>query len=317
MLNRRHLRIKVLQILYAFFQSSDQDLRRSEKELSRSIEKMYELYIYYLLTFEEMTVFANQQIEDRSKKLRPSERDLSPNRKFVDNPVFEMLRVNTALRKSSEELKVNWTGAVKHDLMRKLYLEIQKCDIYRDYMDLAAEGFESDRQFAIDLFKSEIANFELIHDFFENESIYWMDDIDLVCSMVIKTLKGIEPKQSVDAPILPLYKDEVDERNFVEILFRDTILNDEANDKMIDSLTKNWELDRIAKMDIILLKMAITELKSFSSIPKKVTLNEYIEISKFYSTPKSQVFINGILDKAIETLEKEGQLKKTGRGLIN
>jgi N utilization substance protein B len=168
-----------------------------------------------------------------------------------------------------------------------------------------------------DLFKKEIANFELIHDYFENKNIFWIDDIDLMCSMVLKTIKTVESSDDDKKPILALHKDEEDELTFVKTLIRKTFQMDEVNTQIIDELTKNWEIDRIAKMDIILLKMAITELKVLSSIPKKVTLNEYIEISKFYSTPKSQVFINGILDKAISLLEERGELKKTGRGLMN
>jgi len=317
MLNRRHLRIKVLQILYAYFQSEDKDPLTSEKELFKSIDKMYELYIYFLLTFEELTSFAEQRIEDRQNKIQPSAEDLSPNRKFVDHPIFKHFAKNIDLRKSSEELKVNWGGAVKNDLMRKLFVQITDCDIYKDYMDSEEDSFEADKKFAVTLFKTEIANFGLLHDFFENESIYWLDDIDLICSMVLKTIKTVEKGDDEQKPILSLYKDEDDEKSFLKKLIRKTISRDETNTKLIDDLTQNWELDRIAKMDIILLKMAITELLELPSIPKKVTLNEYIEISKFYSTPKSQVFINGILDKAVIQLEKSGELVKSGRGLMN
>lgn len=317
MLNRRHLRIKVLQILYAFFQSEDNDPLKAEKELFRSINKMYELYLYFLLTFEELTSFAEQQIEDRQKKINPTASDLEPVRNFVDNPIFKHFAQNIELRKKSEELKINWGGAVKHDLMRKLFLHISKTETYIEYMNQISVDFEEHKKFALTIFKTDIANFGLLHDFFENESIYWLDDIDLICSMVLKTIKSIEPKMNSNEEILPLYKDEEDEREFVKALIRKTIKNDESNSVLIDELTQNWELDRIAKMDIILLKMAITELTELPSIPKKVTLNEYIEISKYYSTPKSQVFINGILDKAVEHLDKQGKLKKTGRGLIN
>ena len=318
MLNRRHLRIKVLQILYAFFQTEDKDALQAEKELYKSIEKMYDLYVYFLLTFEEMVHFAEQRIIDRQqRKLRPSEEDLKPNMKFVNNAIFQHFAKNKTLRTKSEELKVNWGGAVKNDLMRKLFVHISNTEEYIQYMSSDSSTFEEDKKFAVDIFKREIANFGLLHDFFESESIYWMDDIDLVCSMVLKTIKSIEEKSNENSPILPLYKDEEDEKNFINTLIRKTLKNDKENTEHIDKLTQNWELDRIAKMDIILLKMALTELTELRSIPKKVTLNEYIEISKYYSTPKSQVFINGILDKAVELLDKEGKLIKTGRGLIN
>lgn len=316
MLNRRHLRIKVLQILYAYYQNDDKDPLKSEKELFRSIEKMYELYIYFLLTFEELVHIGEQKIEDRQKKMRPSASDLLPSRKFVDNLLFKYFITNTDLKKQSEQLKINWGGAVKHDLMKKLYNHVKDSETYNDYLNTSETNFEEDKKFVSQIFKSEVANFELLHDFFESESIYWMDDIDLVCSMVLKTIKSVNEGDE-KGKILPLYKDEDDEREFVKILIRKTIENDKENIVTIDELTQNWELDRIAKMDIILLKMALTELTELSSIPKKVTLNEYIEISKYYSTPKSQMFINGILDKAVELLHKEGKLIKTGRGLIN
>lgn len=317
MLNRRHLRIKVLQILYAFFQTEDKDPYAAEKELIRSIDKMYELYLYFLLSFEEIVTFAERRIEDRQNKIQPSKEDLVPNRNFVDNAIFTHFKNNTDLRKNSEDLKINWGGAVKNDLMRKLFLHISETPAFDEYISIDNADFDVQKKFAIDIFKQEIANFGLLHDFFENESIYWLDDIDLVCSMVLKTIKSVKPESDSNAQILSLYKEGDDEREFVEKLVRETIKKDDENSQLIDELTQNWELDRIAKMDIILLKMALSELTELPSIPKKVTLNEYIEISKFYSTPKSQVFINGILDKAVDKLDKEGKLNKVGRGLIN
>ncbi|MBK9592764.1 MAG: transcription antitermination protein NusB [Crocinitomicaceae bacterium] len=317
MLNRRHLRIKVLQILYAYFQTEDRDGYRFEKELMRSIEKMYDMYLYYLLVFEEQTIFADRRIDERLNKVRPTQDDLNPNRKFANNQIFKHFALNTDLKRQSEAHKINWVGAVENDLMKKLFLNLTETEIYQEYMNNGVHSFEDDKQFALNIFKTEIANFELLHDFFENQSIYWIDDIDLVCSMVLKTIKLIPENGSINAPILTLYKDEEDERAFTETLFRKTIQDDAKNDVLIQELTENWELDRIAKMDIILLKMALTEFTAMTSVPKKVTLNEYIEISKFYSTPKSQQFINGILDKAVAMLDKEGQVKKTGRGLIN
>ena len=317
MLNRRHLRIKVLQILYAYFQTEDRDGYRFEKELMRSIEKMYDMYLYYLLVFEEQTIFADRRIDERLNKVRPTQDDLNPNRKFANNQIFKHFALNTDLKRQSEAHKINWVGAVENDLMKKLFLNLTETEIYQEYMNNGVHSFEDDKQFALNIFKTEIANFELLHDFFENQSIYWIDDIDLVCSMVLKTIKLIPENGSINAPILTLYKDEADERAFTETLFRKTIQDDAKNDVLIQELTENWELDRIAKMDIILLKMALTEFTAMTSVPKKVTLNEYIEISKFYSTPKSQQFINGILDKAVAMLDKEGQVKKTGRGLIN
>ncbi|MDG2464689.1 MAG: transcription antitermination factor NusB, partial [Crocinitomicaceae bacterium] len=194
------------------------------------------------------------------------------------------------------------------------FLVIRESETFFDYMNNGEDSFEDDLAFTVELFKEEIANSELLYNHLEELDIHWIDDIDLLCSMVVRTIKGFTEKEQ---NIFPLYKDEKDEVSFVKELFRKTIkLNDES-ETLIDDLTKNWELDRIAKIDVLLMKMAITELQVFPNIPTKVTLNEYIEISKFYSTPKSHTFINGILDKAISKLTTDRKIKKTGRGLMN
>lgn len=315
MLNRRHLRIKVLQALYAFYQSEEENFGKVEKELMNSLDKIYDLYIYLLLTFGELRTIAERRLEENKKKILPTEDDLRPNRKFVDNALIILLEENKEIRKASEQSKVNWIGDEHQELFRKMFMHIRESETYDSFMHNGVEGFEEDRAFALALFKTEIANFPLLYNFFEEKSIHWLDDIDLVCTMVIKTIKGMTP----EGPnlIMPLFKDEEDEMEFTKLLLRKTVAFDKENEQIIDELTSNWELDRIAKMDVILMKMAITELQIFKSIPTKVTLNEYIEISKFYSTPKSNGFINGVLDKAIHRLSSEGKIVKTGRGLIN
>lgn len=315
MLNRRHLRIKVLQALYAFFQADEDNLVRSEKELMAAVEKMYDLYIYLFLSFSELKRVAENSIEEKKKKIRPTEDDLNPNRKFVDNQIIELLESYAPLRALSENRKVNWVGDEQQEIFRKMFLHIKESETYFEHMNNGMNGFEADKAFIIDLFKVEIANFPLLYNFFEEKSIHWLDDIDLACSMVIKTIKAFDEGEAIS--ILPLYKPEDDEQEFIRELLRKTITMDQENEKLIDELTDNWELDRIAKMDILLMKMAITELQVFKSIPTKVTLNEYIEISKFYSTPKSNAFINGILDKAIARLTGEKKIVKIGRGLMN
>ncbi|XOV67980.1 MAG: transcription antitermination factor NusB [Fluviicola sp.] len=315
MLNRRHLRVKVLQALYAYYQSTDADPSVSERELFKAVDRIYELYIYLLLTFEELQRQGERRLEEGKNKMRPTEEDLNPNRKFVDNKIIQILSEHETLRNYSEKLKVNWVGDEKQELFRKMYLEIREGETYFEYMNNDAQGFEEDKAFMVALFKTDIANYQLLYNFFEELSIHWLDDIDLACSMVLKTIKSFEENGS--NPILPLYKDEEDERAFIRELLRKTIAMDSENEALIDELTSNWELDRIARMDIILMKMAITELQIFNNIPTKVTLNEYIEISKFYSTPKSNGFINGVLDKAISRLESQGMIQKAGRGLKN
>jgi N utilization substance protein B len=315
MLNRRHLRIKVLQTLYAYFQSNEDSYAKAEKSLLQSVDKIYDLYLYLLLSFSEIKTVALNRIEDNKKKIRPSNDDLNPNLKFVSNILIEKIENSKDLRKVSELKKINWVGAEKKEIFRKMFLQIKESETYLHHMNAENTGYDSDLAFCIELFKVEIANSPFLYNFFEEESIFWIDDIDLSCSMVLKTLKMQE--QNNEFELLPLYKKDDDEEEFIRLLLQKTIAMDKENEQLIDDLTKNWELDRIAKMDVLLMKMAITELQVFNSIPTKVTLNEYIEISKFYSTPKSNGFINGILDKSIEILKQNNKIKKTGRGLLN
>ena len=314
MLNRRHLRIKVLQALYAYFQSNEEHTHRTEKEMMTSIERIYDLYLYLILTFGELKVFAERRRDDSKKKIRPTEDDINPNGKFLENAIIRQLDKDAELRRISEEKKVNWVGDEHQEMFRKMFLHIRESETYFEHMNNEQSGFDADKAFIIDLFKNEIVNFPLLYNFFEEKSIHWMDDIDLAAQMVLKTLKSMSEESGLN--VMALHKDTEDEQGFVRDLFRKTIAFDKENELLIDDLTANWELDRIAKMDVILMKMAITELQIFKNIPTKVTLNEYIEISKFYSTPKSNAFINGILDKAISRLEKENKIVKIGRGLI-
>lgn len=315
LLNRRHLRIKVLQSLYAYIQSENTDFVRAQNKMIDSFEKIYDLYVYLLLTFSEVKHIAEYRIDENKKKLRPSHEDLHPNMKFVENQIFSILESNLELRKISEARKINWVGDEHQEMFRKMFLSIRESETYVLYMGDENKGFQTDRNFAIDLFKNEIANNEFLYHFFEDLHIDWLDDIDLVCQMVIKTIKQIEEDGSID--LITLFKPNDDEEWFVKTLFQKTISMYKDNEKIIDDLTKNWELDRIAKMDVLLMQMAITEMQVFNNIPTKVSLNEYIEISKFYSTPKSNMFINGVLDKAIERLIKENKIVKVGRGLMN
>ena len=314
MLNRRHLRIKVLHILYAFAQSNNNNLALAEKELMHSIEKMYDLYIYYLTMFDSFTHFAELKIEEGKKKIFPKEEDLNPNMKFVNNRFIRLLKENKSIKNASLERKINWSSDVEQDILYKLFNYILTTDIYKEYMASEGQTFEEDRGFVIKLFKKEICNFELLLNFIEEKSIYWQDDIDLVCSMVIKTLKRFKSPADIDMEILPLFKD--DEEEFVKTLLRKTLNNLNDNFETIAKYTQNWEAERIALMDRLLMSIALTEAKYFPYIPIKVTLNEYIDISKYYSTPKSSTFINGILDKMITDLQKEGEIKKVGRGMV-
>jgi len=315
MLNRRHLRIKVLQALYAYYQSDKESVSKTEKELNLAVDRIYDLYLYLMLSIVELKSSAEKRIEDNKAKKRATEEDLNPKMKFVNNELIASLEKSPELRRASEERKVNWIGDEHQEMFRKMLNAVTESETYFEHMNNGQEGYDADKAFILDLFKIEIANFSLLYDFFEEKSIHWIDDIDLSCAMVLKTVKAFEKSEVIS--IMDLFKDPADEQTFIRELFRQTITLDKENETLIDELTKNWELDRIAKMDVILMKMAITEFQIFETIPTKVTLNEYIEISKFYSTPKSNGFINGVLDRAIDRLNKEGKIVKVGRGLTN
>ena len=313
MLNRRQLRIKILHALYAYYQSGHFDLKKGEQWLFKSIEKFYELYIQLLVAFKEIRSIAEEKIEVRKKKILATDEDLSPNLNFVDQTILKNLEVNQQLSSQSERLRVSWSGDV-NDVLRSVFRKIKEDE---DYLTIMAGADDQITKAAvIRLFKNYVAIDVVIQHYFEEQSFLWADDLDLASSMVIKTLKIFNDSINSEIPLLDLYKDQDDEEHFIKELFRQTLVNGEKNESLIQQKADNWELDRIALLDMILMKMALAEATTFSSIPIKVTLNEYIELSKFYSTPKSSNFINGILDKLFAELKESGTIVKKGRGLI-
>lgn len=313
MLNRRHIRIKVLQAFYAFFQSNNEDVLKGEKELFHSIEKIYDLYVYILMLFPSLKRQALIQIEEakRSEYLRQDIDILKTG--FIDNQLVDLIEQSKVLQKISKDRKINWEGDVENDLTKKIFKEVYQTDNYKNLLQSESSSFNDDKNALVQLYKKEICNLEKLHHFFDEKSIYWQDDLDHVSSMILKTLKSITENQELE--ILPLWKE--DEYEFTQNLFRKAVLQKEENDAVLQTYSKNWEKERLATMDSLLMNLAMTEALEFSSIPIKVTLNEYIEISKFYSTPKSNSFINGILDRIFEDYKKDGKLVKRGRGLIN
>lgn len=313
MLNRRHIRIKVLQAFYAFFQSNNEDVLKGEKELFHSIEKIYDLYVFILMLFPSLKRQALIQIEEakRSEYLRQDIHILKTG--FIDNQLVDLIEQSKVLQKISKDRKINWEGDVENDLTKKIFKEVYQTDNYKNLLQSESNSFNDDKDALVQLYKKEICNLEKLHHFFDEKSIYWQDDLDHVSSMILKTLKSITENQELE--ILPLWKE--DEYEFTQNLFRKAVLQKEENDAVLQTYSKNWEKERLATMDSLLMNLAMTEALEFSSIPIKVTLNEYIEISKFYSTPKSNSFINGILDRIFEDYKKDGKLVKRGRGLIN
>ena len=227
MLNRRHLRIKVLQILYAFFQSKEIDVSKAQNELLLSVERMYDLYLYLLLTLPEVKRAAEVNNENRKNKLRPNESDLMPNLKWVENSLVLKIEESKELNKVSSTRKVNWLGAENQEIFRKMFLQIKDSETYFEFMENGLKDFEEDKKFALALFKNEIINSEFLHNYIEDKSIYWLDDIDLCCSMALKTLKTVVPDKEIS--ILSLYKEYDDEKEFILNLCRNTIEMDVEN----------------------------------------------------------------------------------------
>ena len=319
MLSRRHLRTKALQALYAYFISDSIDLVIGEKNMLKSIEKIYELIIYQLSFLQEIVKFAEIRLEEGKKKFYPTEDDLNPNTKFINNRFLKQLAENRDFIRKKNAYKINWRD--ESEMILKKYKETRSSDFYSNYMNSGKDSYEEDKLFCIKFFRDHISYFPSLVSFYEEKNIYWADDIDIANTLTLKILKGINESDDEFQPLPTLYnvdgKLDLDEdKKFLVQLFHKTILKGGEYENFIAEKTKNWEIDRIAVMDIILIKMALTEFLEFSSIPVKVTLNEYIELSKFYSTPKSRGFINGILDKMIADLKKQKKLVKTGRGLI-
>jgi len=316
MISRRYLRVKTFQALYAYFQSDDKNINKAENELFLSLERMYDLYLYFLGLGTEIVHRAELRIEEGKSKRLPTEDDLNPNTKLVDNRIFQLLATNTTLKKQLTDKKISWSA--DQELITKFMNHLRQHDVFIQYMSTHESSFEEDQKFVVNLYKKVIPDFELMLADIQDKSIYWgFDEIDFVLSMVLKTIKKFNKDSNEFSSILSLYTDYKDDVKMVKELFRKTIEHDVVNSEKISKKTKNWDVDRIAMIDILLMKMALTELMYFNSVPVKVTLNEYIELSKWFSTPKSKVFVNGILDKLVADLKDSGELKKVGRGLLD
>jgi N utilization substance protein B len=319
MLSRRHLRIKVLQALYAFFQSEQERLDLGEKDLMKSINKLYEIYIYQLSFLIEIVDFAQKRMDENKLKFFPTEDDLNPSTRFIDNQVIRQLENNRDFRKHFDAYKINWSG--EEEMIRKLYNEIRESEDYKKYISSPKNGYNDDREILIKIVKKQISRSDSLQFYFEEKDIHWSDDFHTANLLVIKSLKSFKEDWDEYHKLPPLLKeDEFDDKNedreFVKHLFRKTVIHSDEYAKLIEEKVKNWEMERIAVMDILIIKMALAELLEFPSIPIKVSLNEYIELAKMYSTPKSKIFVNGVLDKLIFDLREQKQIKKTGRGLL-
>ena len=312
MISRRLLRIKALMALYALNRRDDNDLVQAEKELLFSISRTYDLYHLILLLVIELSDIAREKIDLALRKKMPTHEDLNPNRRFADNMLINQLRDNHYLNDFITTKKLSWANS--QEITRMIFNKMVAWDQYTDYMKAQKSGYSDDKKFILSLVTGFLVTSDDLITGLEEQSIFWNDDLDYVAAMIEKTLRKFK-SGSDDNKLMPLYKNEDDER-YVKTLFRKAVLNTKECSDLIDRNTTNWEIERIALMDILVMQLAITEISEFEEIPVKVTLNEYIEIAKYYCTSKSSTFVNGILDKVVREMRDNGKFKKTGRGLV-
>jgi N utilization substance protein B len=313
MISRRIIRTKVLQIMYAHVSSADKPVSISENELHFSIQKTYDLYHLLLALPIELADYADKIIEIRKQKNFPTKEELNPNLRFVSNRLILKLRNNNDLTTYIQKNKVNWVN--NQEMVKKIYQSMVESEVYQNYLSAEEDNFVLDKKFCEDFFAEVLLKNEFVFSEFEEQSIYWNDDLDFVVSMVIKTLKKFREENSINEHLSSLYKDDED-KEFTVKLFRKTLGKSEENRKTIETYTKNWDVDRVATMDILIMELALTELTEFPSVPVKVTLNEYIELAKYYSTQRSSIFINGVLDRITKDFKEQGKIVKAGRGLL-
>ncbi|WP_303317418.1 transcription antitermination factor NusB [Flavivirga abyssicola] len=314
MLNRRHIRVKVMQTLYAFKGSESDDFSKDQKFLLFSIDNMYNLYLLLISLLLEVQKRAEDDLQKKQKKHLATKEDKDPNKKFVNNELLNLLIDNLQLNDQLGAHKIN-NWELDGEYVDVIFKAIIKSDLYKDYMKTRVSDFKEDKDFIVDVFKDIIAPNEKLYEYLEDKNLTWLDDLPTVNTTILKLLRKVKITSPENYFTPKLYKDS-DDQKFAVDLFKKTLLNRSLLNKEIESKTKNWDSDRIASVDYVLLQMAISELNNFPSIPVKVTINEYLEIAKEYSTPKSSIFINGILDKLVKEYDAAGKLNKIGRGLL-
>ena len=303
-----------MQCIYALIQSKDESLEKQEKFLKLSMNNMYVLYILMLSLIKELHALAEKHLQHASKKYLATEEDSYPNpEKFVNNQVLQQIANNSQLQEHISKRKLN-NWYLNEDYVKIIHKEVLASSFYKSYMTSGKTGYAEDKELVVELFKNVIAPNEKIYEYFEDDQLTWIDDFPIVNTFLLKRLKKAESDVKEGYFLPRLLKDEQD-MDFAKKLLTKTLLNNDTWEKEIEGKTPNWDNDRIAEIDSIILKMAICELLNFPSIPEKVTLNEYLEIAKEYSTPKSSIFINGVLDKLAKEYKTEGRLQKMGRGL--
>lgn len=303
-----------MQCIYALTQSEDDSLEKQQKFLNVSIANVYTLYLLLLGLLIELHQLAKKHVDHAEKKYLSDDKKYPDDKRLINNRLLLQLVENELLKKEISKRKLN-NWYLNDEYIKILHKDMLNSEVYRSYMSAPKTNFDIDRAFIIDLYREVIAPNEKLYEYFEDDKLTWVDDIPIVNTFLVKRLKKAKPDSKERFYLPRLLKDEQD-MAFAKDLLVKTLLNNAEWEKEIQAKTPNWDKDRIAEIDHILLKMAICEFIHFPSIPEKVTINEYLEIAKEYSTPKSSIFINGILDKLVKEYKSNGKMQKVGRGLL-
>jgi N utilization substance protein B len=307
MINRVIIRIKVLQIVYAYYQKNSNDLKSAENELLRSMQHAYDLYLYLFVLVILLTDAEQKKLDLLKHKLLPASEDLNPNTRLANNRLAEQMRVNLTLEKFINTHGTLWADS-NPNFIRSLLNKITASEIYDEYVK-SEDCYESDREFWHKTVKNILMKEEELREIVSDNSIYTDDDVDIIGTFVLKTIKRFDPQKGKEQELLPMFKNDEDYRYAIHLLHR-AILEEQENNERINRQIKNWDLERIALIDLYIMQIALAEIRNFPTIPINVTLNEYIDLARYYSTPKSAHFINGILDAIVNELKTDGLLFK-------
>ena len=311
MLSRRLLRVKVAKTLYAHLKSGSDNLKASEKSLVESIDKAYDLYFQMMSFITEVARYAESRIEINKQKKLATYEDLNPNRRFVDNPVIQLIANSDSVNDVLASRKLSWAN--QQDAVKDVYNRLVESELYKNYMAASINTFTNDKKFVEEFFQW-LEQDEALADVVTEMSLLWADDYGFALYLAMRTVQHTKASHE-ELKVLPKFKSEED-LDFAKTLFVKSLGQYEDNQEVVDRYSKNWDVERVVFMDSLILSIAITELTYFESIPVKVTLDEWIDIAKYYSSPTSSNFVNGVLDKIVAEFKESGRINKSGRGLL-
>lgn len=306
MINRKLIRVKIVQLTYAYYQNGHHNMDTAEKELLFSLSKAYDLYNYLLGLIVAITQEERRRVDIATRRAE-REGTETPSQRFAFNKFVTQLEENKQLNLFMEDKKMSWENDV--EAVRKLCDQIERSPLYQEYMMSGAEDYETDRELWRRIYRTLIQGNEDLDAILEEKSLYWNDDKEIVDTFVLKTIKRFDPANKADQELLPEY-DDTEDREYALKLFRSTILNADTYQRYMSETSRNWNFSRLAYMDVVLMQIAIAEMLTFPNIPISVTINEYVDLAKLYSTPKSGGYINGMLDAIARHLVDTGRLLK-------